>query len=68
MVNRSDDEDEAIKELRTDLRLLKNVAMKNIHRAAVIAQVGDEEVAELLIAEAAVMMSVCHGVEIILDG
>lgn len=64
MVNMRDHgDDEFRRELATDLMRLRRIAGLNIQRASRIAYDGDEEVAELLLAEAGVMLSVVVNVE-----
>ena len=64
MVCRNDAPDDEFKvQLARDLMRLRNIAGLNIHRASRIAYDGDEHVAELLLNEAGVMLSVVVNVE-----
>ena len=64
MVNMRDHgDDEFRRELARDLMRLRKIAGLNIHRASRIAYDGDEHVAELLLNEAGVMLSVVVNVE-----
>jgi len=55
--------DEFKRELAGDLMRLRKIAGLNIQRASRIAYDGDEEVAELLLHEAGVMLTVVVNVE-----
>jgi hypothetical protein len=62
--NAYDGYDEDVQELLAEVAYLRRIAGLNIVRATIISQDhDDEEVAQLLLREAAVMMSVCHRVE-----
>jgi len=64
MVCRNDAPDDEFKvQLARDLMRLRKIAGLNIHRASRIAYDGDEHVAELLLNEAGVMLSVVVNVE-----
>jgi hypothetical protein len=64
MVCRNTAPDDEFKiQLVSDLMRLRKIAGLNIHRASRIAQEGDEHVAELLLNEAGVMLTVVVNVE-----
>lgn len=56
-----------IEELQHDIVLLRRVAGLNLLRASQIADDGDTKVADMLVTEAGIMLSVCHNVERLLE-
>lgn len=56
-----------IEELQQDIILLRRVAGLNLLRASQIADDGDTKVADMLVTEAGIMLSVCHNVERLLE-
>lgn len=56
-----------IEELQEDILLLRRVAGLNLLRASQIADEGNPDVADLLVNEAGIMLSVCHNVERLLE-
>lgn len=59
--------DGIIEELQQDILLLRRVAGLNLLRASQIADEGNTDVADLLVNEAGIMLSVCHNVERLLE-
>ena len=56
-----------IEELQQDIVLLRRVAGLNLLRASQISDDGDTQVADMLVTEAGIMLSVCHNVERLLE-
>ena len=65
----NDNFDEQVEELLGEVIELRKIAARNLLRAAHIADTNpeDEDVTRLLIGEAAVMLSVAHRIETLLD-
>lgn len=59
----SNEEQEAYDELQKELLELRRIAGLNIYRAAILLEKGDEELCDMMLGEAAVMMTVCHHAE-----
>ena len=69
VVNINDNFDKKVEELLGEVIELRKIAARNLLRAAHIADTNpeDEDVTRLLMGEAAVMLSVAHRIETLLD-
>ena len=69
VVNMNDNFDKQVEELLGEVIELRKIAARNLLRAAHIADTNpeDEDVTRLLMGEAAVMLSVAHRIETLLD-
>ena len=64
MVSINDENDQqAYDELQKEILELRRIAGLNIFRASVLLEKGEEDLCDMMLREAAVMMTVCHHAE-----